>query len=63
MPMIAPVHWALMAQQCFLTQCINQMVLESQLPHKIMNLLFHLIIVLHKLMILWGIRVSKAIFN
>ena len=24
----------------YLTQCINEMVLESQLPHKILNLLF-----------------------
>ena len=27
-----------------LTQCINQMVLESQLPHKIVNLLFTIIL-------------------
>ena len=34
-----------------LTQCITQMVLESQLPHKIVNLLFLLVTVTNKLTI------------
>ena len=35
------------------------MVLESQLPHKTVNLLFHLVIVNNKLTILWGGWLSK----
>ena len=31
---------AVTAVQAYLTQCINQMVLESQLPHKNVNILF-----------------------
>ena len=40
-----------------LTQCINWMVLESQLPHKIVNLLFPY----SKLTILWRSWLSKTI--
>jgi hypothetical protein len=38
----------------YLTQCINEMVLQSQLLHKIVNQLFCLAIVNNKLTILWG---------
>ena len=38
----------------YLTQCINQMVLESQLPPKNVNLWFQLVTVNNKLTILWG---------
>ena len=38
------------------TQYINQMVLERQLPHKIVNLLF----TFTKLTIVWGGRLSKT---
>ena len=37
------------------------MVLESQLPHKIVNLLFTITSQNNKLMILWGISLSKSI--
>ena len=39
--------------QVYLTQCIDQMVSESQLPHKIVNLLFTIINQNIKLTILW----------
>ena len=35
----------------YLTQCINKMVLESQLPHKIVNLFFGKLIGNNKLTI------------
>jgi hypothetical protein len=38
----------------YLTECINQMVLESQLPHTIVNLLSYLVIENNKLTILFG---------
>ena len=37
-----------------LTECINQMVLQGQLPHKIVNLLITVTKQNHKLTILWG---------
>ena len=40
-------------QPC-LTQCVNQTVLVSQLPHITVNLLYSLAIVNNKLTILWG---------
>ena len=49
-----PPKEALLAAGSNRTQCINQMVLESQLPHKIVNSLFHSIIVNNELTILWG---------
>ena len=42
------------AVQTYLTQCINQMGLESDIPHTIVNLLFQLVIVNNKLKIWWG---------
>ena len=39
----------------YLTQCVDQMVLESQLPHKIVSILFKLATVNKRLTILWGI--------
>ena len=44
-----------------LTECIYQLVLESQLPHKTVNLTFQLVIVNNKLTILWGSWLSKTI--
>ena len=41
-------------KQLDLTECINQMVLESQLPHKIVNLLFIITNKNSKLTVLWG---------
>ena len=40
--------------QVYLTECIYQLVLESQLPHKTVNLIFSSVIVNNKLTILWG---------
>ena len=37
-----------------LPQCIFSLVLESQLPHQIVNLIFQLVIVHIKLTVLWG---------
>ena len=44
------------SHQDFISQCIDKTVLESQLPHKTVNLVFHLVTVNNKLklMILWG---------
>ena len=39
---------------CYLTECVNQMAWESQLPQKNVNLFFQLVIVNNKLTILWG---------
>ena len=41
-------------QRTCLTQCIYQIVLESQLPHTIVKLIFELVLVNNKLTILWG---------
>jgi hypothetical protein len=41
-------------RQIHLTECVNRMVLESQLPHKIVNLLFTITNQDNKLTILWG---------
>ena len=38
----------------YLTECIYYLVLESQPPHKTVNLIFQLVIVKNKLTILWG---------
>ena len=38
----------------YLTQCIDQMVFESQFPHKTVNLLLQLVIVNNELTDLWG---------
>ena len=37
----------------YLTKCIHQLVLESQLPHKTVNLVFELEILNNELTILW----------
>ena len=37
-----------------LTECINQTILENELPHKIVNLLFTVTDQNIKLTILWG---------
>ena len=39
--------------RCYHTQSINQMGLESQLPHKTVNLLFNISLLYNKLTILW----------
>ena len=39
----------------YLTQCIHQLVLESQLPHKTVNLMFELVTVNNKLTICGGV--------
>ena len=38
----------------YLTECIYQLVLESQLPHKLVNLLFTITYQNIKLMVSWG---------
>jgi hypothetical protein len=38
----------------YLTQCIYELVLDSQLPHKTVKLIFQLVKVNNKLTILWG---------
>ena len=38
----------------YLTECIYQLVLESQLPHKIVNMLFTITYQMIKLTVLWG---------
>ena len=43
----------------YLTQCTYQLVLESQLPHEIVNFIFQLVIANNKLTILWGSRLFK----
>jgi hypothetical protein len=43
----------------YLTQCFNQSVLESQLPHKTVNWISLSVIVNKKLTILWGSRLPK----
>ena len=40
--------------QVYLTQSVYQLVLESQLSHKTVNLIFQLVIVNNKLTIVWG---------
>ena len=45
----------------YLTRCIDQMVLEGQLLHKIVNLLFQLVIVNDKLTIWWRSWFSRTI--
>ena len=42
------------------TECINEMVFERQLPHKIVNLLFTIANLNIKLDILWGDWLSKT---
>ena len=42
------------ARQTYLTQCVDQFVSESQIPHKTVNLMFQFVIVNNKLIILWG---------
>jgi len=49
-----PARRRMARQQLHLTQCINQMVFESQLPNKTVKLLFTLSFLYNKLMILWG---------
>jgi len=46
-------HHTVLTPQTYLAQSFNQMVLESQLPHTIVNLLFRLVIVNNKSTILW----------
>ena len=53
---------ALHTRRSHLTECINQMVSESQLPHKIVNLLFTSTNLNNNLMILWGIWLSETIW-
>ena len=48
--------------QSYLTRSINQMVLENQLPHKTVNLVFKLVIVQNKLTIWGGVDFLKP-FN
>jgi hypothetical protein len=45
---------------CYLTQCIHWLILESQIPHKTVNLTFWLGIVSNELTILWGRWLSKT---
>ena len=49
------------ALQVYLTQCIYRMVLESQLPHKIVKFLCRLVTVNNKLTSLWGSGLSTTI--
>ena len=42
-------------------RCIGSLILESQLPHKIVNLLYSKPIVNNKLMILWRIYFLKPL--
>ena len=44
-----------------LTECVHQLVLESQLPHKTVNLLLTITNQDDNLTVLWGIRRSKTI--
>ena len=48
-------------QRIGLTEFINLMVLESQLPHKTVNSMYLLVIVNNELTILWGSRLRKTI--
>ena len=48
--------------QACLAPCIHQMVWESQLPHKIVNLLFTISLLHNKLTMLWGSWLSKTIY-
>ena len=43
-----------------ISQCIHSMVLESQLPHKTVNLLLTITTRNNKLTILWGFWLSKT---
>jgi hypothetical protein len=47
-------HWKRPGSQAYITECIHQLVLESQLPHEFVNLLFILVIVNDKLTDFWG---------
>jgi len=40
--------------QSYLTECISELTLESQIPHKIVNLMSKSVITNNKLTILWG---------
>ena len=44
-----------------LTEFINEMIIDSQLPHKIVNLLFIITYWNNKLTVLWGSWLSKTI--
>ena len=44
----------------FFTECIHELVLESQLPNKTGSLIFSWVVVNKKLSILWGIWLSKT---
>jgi hypothetical protein len=49
-------HWRMQRAQLvrfYLTECDYQLVLESQLPHKIVNLLFKIAYKSIKLTVLW----------
>ena len=46
--------------QIHLTECVNSLVLESHLPHKIVNLSFTIAYQNIKLTVLWGSRLSKT---
>ena len=47
--------------QPILTECIHELVLESQLPHKTVNLIFPSVVVHNRLTILWGSGLLKLI--
>ena len=44
----------LLAGSRYLTACIYQLILESQISHRIVNLSFEFVIVDSKLTIVWG---------
>ena len=50
-----------LGMQCYLTEFINQMVLESQVPYKIVNLLFTITYQDNTLAIFGGSWLSEAI--
>ena len=45
----------------YLTQYVNSMVLEIQLPHQIVNVVFLFVIVDNKFTVVWGGWLSKTI--
>jgi len=47
----------------YVTQSISQMVSESQLPRKVVNLLFQLVTVNDKSTILWGVHLLNHLVN
>ena len=50
-------------QRPYLTKCIFQLVLESQLPHTIVKILFTITTRNIKLTVLWGIDFPKLIYQ